>query len=176
MAREFTESQAIRNLQRYLRQLSFSDAKLPEVPIDGVYASETQRAVEIFQRDHGIPVTGVADRATWDASYAAYLVSLAQYGKPNAVDIFYRLPIPNALRRGDVGFGVAAVQYMLNEIFSFYADVPEIVTDGTYGEQTADAVRLFQKYASLPQSGEVDLDTWNHLSGMYNELFRNGNQ
>ena len=176
MAREFTETQAIRNLQRYLRQLSFFDEELPELPIDGVFESETQRAVEIFQRNSGLAITGVADRATWDAIYTAYLLSLAQHSKPNAVDIFYRLPIPNVIRNGDVGFQVAAVQYMLSEILTFYGDLPEIVTDGRYGEQTVEAVRLFQGYASLPTSGEVDLDTWNRLSGMYNELFRNGNQ
>ena len=48
MARELTETQAIRNLQTYLRQLSFFDESLPELPIDGVFDTETQRAVEIL--------------------------------------------------------------------------------------------------------------------------------
>ena len=154
MAREFTELQAIRNLQRYLRQLALFDENLPEVPVDGVYESETRRAVEIFQENNGIPITGIVNRVTWDAIYAAYLLSLAQHSKPNAVEVFYRLPIPNIIQRGDAGFQVAAVQYMLSEILTFYGDFPEIVTDGSYGEQTSDAVRLFQGYTSLPQSGE----------------------
>ena len=176
MAENFTQAQAIRNLQLYLRQLSFFDDALPQLPMDGVWGTETQQAVEIFQGENGLPVTGVADRATWNAIYQAYLDSVATHAKPEAVDLFYRNPIPNALRLGDIGFSVAAVQYMLNEILSFYGDRPDISTDGLFDEGTLDAVRLFQQYASLPVSGEVNLETWNRMTQVYNEFFRTGNQ
>lgn len=176
MAREFTEHQAIRNLQRYLRQLAFFDLTLPELPIDGVYASETRDAVEIFQRNRGLPVTGEADRETWDAVYAAYRASVYQYGKPIAIDLFYRDPIPSYVREGDTGFHVSAIQYMLNEILLFYGNTEEITVDGNYGEQTTDAVKVFQGYTDLPQTGEVNLETWNRLTMFHNELFRRSNQ
>lgn len=176
MAREFTETQAIRNLQRYLRQLAFWDDKMPKVPIDGVFESETQRAVAYFQEKSGIPITGIVDRATWDTLYTAYLTSVATYAKPEAVDIFYRRPVPGVIRLGDMGFAVAAVQYMLNEILIFYGDRPDIATDGVFGEGTLDAVQLYQQYASLPESGEVNLETWNRIVQTYNELFRESNQ
>lgn len=176
MAREITETQSIRNLQRYLRQLSFFDDSLPEVPIDGVFDTQTRHAVEIFQRDHGFPVTGEADRATWDAIFDAYLRSVASTAKPDAVDIFFRRPVPTFIRMGDAGFPVAAVQYMLNEVLIFYGDPVQITTDGSYDQQTEDGVREFQKISSLPLTGEVDLETWNRLTSLYNELFREGNQ
>jgi peptidoglycan hydrolase-like protein with peptidoglycan-binding domain len=65
---------------------------------------------------------------------------------------------------------------MLNEILTFYGDRQDVATDGLFGEGTLDAVREFQKYASLPETGEVDLETWNRITQTYNELFRNGNQ
>lgn len=176
MAREFTETQAIRNLQRYLRQLSFFDDNLPEIPIDGVFDTETRQAVEMFQKKRGLPVTGEADRVTWDAIFAEYLRSVSATAKPDAVDIFFRRPVPTFIRAGDTGFHVAAVQYMLNEVLLFYGETPQITTDGSYGQQTADGVREFQRYASLPLTGEVDLETWNRLTALYNELFREGNQ
>ena len=176
MSGEFTQARAIRNLQLYLRQLSFFDDALPQLPIDGVWGTETQQAVEIFQGENRLPVTGIVDRATWNAIYQAYLNSVATYAKPEAVDIFYRNPIPSALRLGDIGFAVAAVQYMLNEILAFYGDRPDISTDGLFGEGTFDAVRLFQQYASLPATGEVNLETWNRMTQVYNELFRTSNQ
>jgi peptidoglycan hydrolase-like protein with peptidoglycan-binding domain len=176
MARELTETEAVRNLQRYLRQLAYFDPELPELPVDGVFDTETQRAVEIFQKSNGLAVTGVADRLTWEAIYAAYLLSLASHAKPEAVDVFYRSASPEALRLGDVGFAVAAVQYMLNEVLTFYIDRPNIDTNGFFGEETLDAVRLFQQYVLLPPTGEVDLETWNRLTKTYNELFRNDNQ
>lgn len=176
MARELTERSAILNLQTYLRQLSFFDNTLPELPLDGIFASETRRAVEIFQENHSLPVTGEADRVTWDAIYEAYRASVFLHAKPVALDIFYRNPSPAHIRRGDLGFQVAAVQYMLNEILTFYSDVPEIHINGSYDEQTADAVGMFQGYADLPKTGEVDLETWNRMAQFFNELFRHSNQ
>lgn len=176
MSKELTQTQAIRNLQKYLRQLSFDNKTLPELPIDGVFDTETQRAVEIFQQEHRIPVTGIVDRTTWDAIYKSYLLSVEKNAKPNSVDIFFRSPQSSSLRMGDAGFAVSAIQYMLNEILTFYGNLPEITIDGYFGEQTADAVRLFQGYTSLPQNGEVNLETWNRISAVYNELFKDGNQ
>ena len=138
MAREFTERQAILNLQTYLRQLSFFDPSLPEVPIDGIYASETREAVEIFQKNNGLSVTGQADRETWDALYQAYLESVQTYGKPTPIDLFYRDPIPSYIQINDIGFAVTAIQYMLNEALPFYIETEEAITiNGQYNEQTA---------------------------------------
>lgn len=176
MPREFTERQAILNLQRYLRQLSFFDTRLPELPLDGIFESETREAVEIFQQNNGLPVTGEADRATWDAIYIAYVKSVAQHAKPLPVDVFSRTPDADVIRRGAVGFHVAAVQYMLNEVLLFYSNYPGMDADGNYDEQTMDAVRLFQGYSALPQTGEVDLETWNRLTNFYNEQVRHTNQ
>lgn len=176
MARELSEKYAIRNLQRYLRQLALTEGVLPELPIDGVYDSETRFAVEEFQRVNGLPITGEADRNTWDAIYLAYLDAIRQNAKPNSVDIFYRQPTPTYIQNGDVGFQVVAVQYMLNEVLLFYGDTMEVVADGRYNESTIEAVRNFQQYTTLPQTGVVDLETWNRLSMLYNDLFQNGNQ
>ena len=41
MAREFTETQFIRYIQRYLRQLAFFDENMPQVPVDGFFDSDT---------------------------------------------------------------------------------------------------------------------------------------
>ncbi len=176
MAREFTEQQAIRNLQRYLRQLSFFDLTLPELPIDGIYGSETREAVAIFQQNHGLAATGVADRETWDAIFSAYRASIIQYSKPVAVDLFYRSATPTRIREGDNGFHVSAVQYMLNEALLFYGNSEELTIDGNYSMQTGDAVKSFQGYADLPQTGEVDRETWDRLAMFHNEQFRRSNQ
>ena len=38
---------------------------------------------------------------------------------------------------------------------------------GIYGEQTAEAVRKFQKIFDMPQTGVVDFATWYQISGKY---------
>lgn len=177
MARNLTENQAIRLLQKYLRQLSFFEERLPQLPIDGVFDSETQLAVEIFQELNGLEVTGVADRITWDLIYTQYRDSISLYAKPIPIDVFPFLQAPAAIRQGDIGFHVAAAQYMLRDLFLFYGDpTMELQTDGVYGEQTADAVRAFQGYADLSQTGEIDLNTWNRIAALYNDFLRRSNQ
>lgn len=52
------------------------------------------------------------------------------------------------------------LQTMLREISKKHRDVPLINPDGIYGEDTTNAVLQVQKIAGLPQSGEVDFNTW----------------
>jgi peptidoglycan hydrolase-like protein with peptidoglycan-binding domain len=51
------KQEAIRNLQRYLRQLYFSEESIPEVPVDGVFDSATEASLRAFQRSRGLPET-----------------------------------------------------------------------------------------------------------------------
>lgn len=54
------------------------------------------------------------------------------------------------IKRGDTGTDVAALQLMLWDT-GFLFDEP----DGIFGKQTEQAVKNFQKYAGLPQTGVV---------------------
>jgi branched-chain amino acid transport system substrate-binding protein len=56
---------AVRDLQRELTDLGFYDG-----PIDGRYSAATIEAVKAFQRELGVPETGVPDVATLRAIYA----------------------------------------------------------------------------------------------------------
>lgn len=53
---------AVRLLQRLLQEKGFYRG-----PIDGIFGTRTQQSVRQFQRSQGIPVTGIADHATWHA-------------------------------------------------------------------------------------------------------------
>jgi peptidoglycan hydrolase-like protein with peptidoglycan-binding domain len=49
--------------------------------------------------------------------------------------------------------------------------LPETVyPDGIYGVETAQAVRMLQQMEGLPQTGEVDLDTWNTVMRCSREI------
>ena len=61
----------VRELQSYLRTIQRYRSGSTLVPLDGLYGSRTAAAVREFQQEEGLPVTGVVDRATWDALYAA---------------------------------------------------------------------------------------------------------
>ena len=66
MADNHNEREAISKLQKYLRRLSQFDNDIRLVPIDGIYEEDTRLAVLEFQQKYGLPLTGVADRATWN--------------------------------------------------------------------------------------------------------------
>ena len=57
----------IRSLQSMLRLLQRHAGKPTTVVPDGIFGPETARAVREFQQQNGLPVTGAADLATWNA-------------------------------------------------------------------------------------------------------------
>lgn len=62
---------------------------------------------------------------------------------------------------------VREIQSYLRELGSFYGDVPKLSIDGIYGEETREAVRLFQKRSGIMETGEVDAETFSALYDAY---------
>ncbi len=58
---------------------------------------------------------------------------------------------------------IRAIQRFLLELHYYTDELPHIAIDGIYGEATRDAVRAYQRLIGLPESGEVDLATWERL-------------
>ena len=60
-----SSGEKVRQLQEQLDTVASIYSAIPRVVIDGIYGPGTQRAVEAFQSVFGLPVTGIADFATW---------------------------------------------------------------------------------------------------------------
>ncbi|MDR2888681.1 MAG: peptidoglycan-binding protein [Lachnospiraceae bacterium] len=72
------------------------------------------------------------------------------------------------LQTGSQGNAVRVIQDQLNRIRANYPLIPPIVNrNGTYGADTAAAVRTFQGVFNLPQTGVVDRATWYKISYIY---------
>ena len=140
-------------------------------PVDGIFESDTEEALRNFQSLRGLPVTGNADRRTWELLYEAYRASLSDNSPPRGVDFFSRNPERQTIGRGREGFDVAVVQYMLRELSQLYSGLEAITVNGIYDVPTETAVRTFQEKNFIPQTGEVDLLTWNSLADQYNLAF-----
>ena len=165
------EQAAIRNLQRYLRQLSYVNDQIPTAPIDGIYDTATRDAVRAFQRTEKLPDTGVVDPLTWERIFVRYEESLARESAPVPLAQFPRLSVGYALRRGDESFLVRLVQYALGELDLIYEGVDNVPQTGVYDDATMAAVRGFQRRHGLPETGEVDRATWDALATTYNREF-----
>lgn len=174
MQRYIFENDAVRMLQTYLRHLSYHDGSLPAVPIDGIFDSATRSALSEYQRTRALPVTGSADRETFDRLRDEYLESLAKRSPPEAVELFPRAPEDFAIREGDGGFLASAVIYMLGELSALYGFGEEIFTSRVFDGAVAEALREFQKKNFLFPSGAVDRATWDALAAQHNYLLYKG--
>lgn len=68
---------------------------------------------------------------------------------------------------GASGDKVRQIQQQLNRIAQNYPAIPTVAVDGVYGNDTAEAVRVFQRVFGLPQTGIVDFATWYEISRIY---------
>jgi LysM repeat protein len=102
-------------------------------PIDAISGPGTVAAVRAFQRIHGLPVTGLANTSTRKA--------LGPLGRP--------LFGARTLRRGEFGWDVAVLQYML------LRQGISVPVNAYFDGPTLHGVRLMQKHLHLPRDGVV---------------------
>lgn len=58
---------------------------------------------------------------------------------------------------------VRDLQLMLRRLSARYPQIPMVAADGIFGEETLEAVMIFQRDFSLPVTGVVDRTTWEAL-------------
>lgn len=157
--------QPIRSLQTMLRVIETdTGADLPVIP-DGIYGNQTQRSVSRFQQERGLPVTGVADQATWERVVLEYPDALARVGPAEPIRI---LLDPGAeFRLGDESYYIYLMQAMLLALGEIYESVTVPQVNGIFDQVTAESVASFQMMSQLPQTGIMDKVTWKHLALQY---------
>lgn len=157
--------QPIRSLQTMLRVLSEHDNSYGQIIPDGIYGPSTISAVSIFQRLHGLPVTGITDQPTWEAIVTEYEPALVYVDEAEPVNIILN---PNEiLRRGETSPYLYVVQALLQVLSEVYSSVGAPSLNGILDEITADALASFQALSGLPMTGELDKVTWKHLARQF---------
>lgn len=81
------------------------------------------------------------------------------------------LPFPSSFkpaRPGDTGKAVRALQIRLNRVSRNYPCISKInPADGTFGEQTQNALRLFRRHFQLPDGDSADAPAFHRLAFCY---------
>ena len=108
---------------------------------DGAFGPGTERAVRAFQTASVLPVSGIVDRATWDALGLAGRVDLA------------------VLKVGSRHPAVSSLQQALSKVLK-----KKIANTGIFTTALANDVKLFQKRVKLPVNGRVGPSTWKMLT------------
>ena len=170
MATQLNRAQAVTNLQRYLRRLSFESADGTRPPVDGIFDTATREALSSFQRQMGLPETGVADKNTWDALFTEYLRVTANERESQGLYLFPKDPPDYAVSIGDTLTLVRIIQLLLLELRATYDIFEDVIESGTYDSRTQAAIRDFQLINGLPPTGNVDQTTWNRIVREYSNL------
>lgn len=169
MDEPLTNQDAVRNLQRYLRRLSFEDNDILPVPIDGIFAERTAEALSEFQKMQGLTPTGTADKNTWDALYGEYSRLQREEDAQHFPDFFPRIPGNYETEIGENSAFISLIQFMLEELRIVYDTLPPLSVTGVYDRQTVLAVEEFQRLNLLPATGLVNRMTWNRMAEEYNQ-------
>lgn len=157
--------QPIRNLQTMLRVIAENDPSHVRIIPDGIYGPETVQAVSVFQKKHGLPVTGVADLDTWEAVVAVYEPALTE--QDSAQELAIVLNPGQVIRRGERHPHLYLVQAMLLTLAQVYESIGTPMVNGLLDAATEDALASFQSLSGLPMTGQLDKHTWKHLALQY---------
>ena len=152
--------------QVILNRISQNYPAIPKInPVDGIFGTQTEEATRAFQRIFNLTADGIIGKATWYRLVRLYvgvnrLAELESEGQTfYAVNWQYQ----NALQEGSRGEKVRALQYMLSVLAEFISSIPRVNIDGIFGQETANAVTAFQRFAGLDANGVVNEATWDAL-------------
>ena len=144
-----------------LRVLAEFDQTLPTVIPDGIYGPSTMHAVTAFQRQNGLPVTGITDQKTWDAIVESYEIVVIQVDKAQPIEIL--LDPGQVFRRGSSSPYVYLLQSMLTQLSNDHPSITSPGHSGMMDESTVQSLMDFQRLAGLPESGDFDKIVWKNL-------------
>ena len=154
---------AVRNLQRYLRTISFYDDRITRVPIDGIYDTDTRKAVSEFQATRGLTPIGIVDKKTFDMIFKEFSQIVEANDRSNNINLFPNAPQNYEAAIGEESSFVAIIQLILRELSIIYDSIPDTQITGIFDQVTEDAIKEFQRLSGLSPTGKVNLQTWNRL-------------
>ena len=156
----------VSQLQEKLAELGYYPGN-----ITGSFLEGTAAAVQVFQGENSMEVTGTADVKTQEKLYS---MSIRPTPTPSPVPTPSPTPAPaptpgafqkftKTLGYGSTGAEVQSVQQRLKDLgFFTYSKI----TNGYY-KNTQSAVEAFQKHNGLEATGTVDETTWNAIFNDY---------
>ncbi len=163
----------VRRMQTYLNRIHRNYPLIPVInPVDGIFGSQTETSVRVFQRTFNLTSDGVVGVSTWNKISQIYaaVTGLAELNAEGEFIGVGNTPPTSVLRQGSRGNDVLQLQYLLNYIAQFYPSVQTVTQDSVFGVVTANSVRSFQRLFGLTADGVVGRNTWNKLYQVYRTL------
>ena len=156
----------VQEIQFYLQRISRFNPAVESPVLDGIFGTDTQRAVISFQNAYGAEPTGVIDEAVWALLVEVYNGTLdnVEEPEPSANVVPYPGYVVSAGSRGEYP---AYIQRTLNVINDVFLIIPELEEDGIFGTQTQQAVNAFASLLGLLQNAGINETLWNKINQIY---------
>ncbi|WP_444685231.1 C40 family peptidase [Alkalicoccus luteus] len=152
--RSGSSGEQVRNLQNRLKELNYFSGS-----VNGSYNSATQQAVRDFQRAAGIGVDGIAGPQTFGALDNASPRSSGSSSNTSSGSSSSGSSTSTAtLRSGSTGEAVRSLQRTLTDLNYYSGPI-----SSTFGPQTQQAVRDFQRAAGIGVDGVAGPQTFRAL-------------
>ena len=163
------EANAILQIQRILRDISYLENQLATVRLSGVYDEETRQGVRDFQKKYGLSETGNVDYTTWQLLHS---VDKSQKEAEALARAVYILPrqAEYTIYPGLKDNVVYVIQHMLETVGHEYDEFGEIQFSGIYDDNTQNAIKSFQRKSLLDDTGIIDPITFNRLADEYERI------
>ena len=166
-------------IQTELNRISQNYPAIPKVSaVDGIFGAATENSITAFQKIFNLNPDGVVGPATWYALVRLYTAVTSLSELRSQGQRFYTIAWNKGrpLVPGDRGIQVEHLQYLLRVLAAYISQIPSVAVDGIYGSASRSAVLAAQGYFGLPQTGTVDLTTWDEIydqfTGIENASFR----
>lgn len=164
----FGYNQPVRNLQGFLRNISFHNQNIPSVIPDGIFGTQTENAVIAFQTEFQLPVTGEVDNETWNAIVSVHDSIIEVHGEPADVRLFpFSLTQINAYERSEALFAIQGILYALTRYFD---NLGTLKITGVHDDQSIRVVKNIQQMSGLDPDGNINKATWHKIASLY-EVF-----
>lgn len=164
-------SKEVYELQYMLRKIAQITGEIPLINPDGIYGEDTRDAVRAFQAQNGITPSGEVNKQTWDAIFARYKESIYMTSQAEPI---YPFPSPSyTSQSGERSDIIVLIQLILSALAVVYDDFEDIVISGENDEATREALKRFQGYNGLPQTGVLDKRTWDAAAKSFNAYYNN---
>ena len=158
-------AQPVRSLQTMLRVIGEDDNWEQTIIPDGFYGDQTREAITRFQRERGLPSTGIADESTWQRIVAEYLDAMTRVAPATPLQLI--LNPGQVIRFGQSHPYLFLIQAMLAALEEAYGSIAAPPITGVLDLPTSDSLANFQRLSQLPATGELDKITWKHLALHY---------
>ncbi len=156
----------MRNLQHFLRLISYYYNTVPAVTPDGIFSEQTREAVIGFQETFTLPVTGVVDFDTWTQITVVYKKLYEFEEESYILQLFPSYGFK--INAGESPIHLNVIHAMLQVLTQIFNNLGTFTITGIHDEASVNLVKTLQVLADMEPNGIIDKKTFNMIAAIYN--------